>query len=75
VTATGNAVGSATSVAATARFEVAWFDAPEVVAHVTELGLSAPDEMAAIAEAWRQWGTDPAACFATLWFTALAWAP
>jgi SAM-dependent methyltransferase len=75
VAVTGSAVGTADAVAATARFEGAWFAAPEVVEHVTALGLSAPEEMAALAEAWRRWGGDPGACSATCWFTALAWAP
>ena len=75
VAVTGNAVGSAAAVAGTAAFEAAWFEAPEVVAHVTALGLSDPDELAAVAAAWRRWGADPGACSAALWFTALGWAP
>jgi SAM-dependent methyltransferase len=71
----GGAVGTTDAVAATARFEGAWFEAPEVVDHVTEVGLADAEEMAAVAAAWRRWGTDPAACSATCWFTALAWAP
>jgi SAM-dependent methyltransferase len=73
--ATGSAVGSAEAVAAMARFEGSWFEAPEVVAHASALGLSDPDELAAVAAAWRRWGADPGACAATLWFTAVAWAP
>jgi hypothetical protein len=75
VAVTGSAVGTAEAVAATARFEGGWFEAPEVVAHVTALGLSDPAEMAAVAAAWRRWGADPAACSATCWFTAVARAP
>lgn len=75
LTVTGTAVGTAEAAAAAAAFEGAWFAAPEAVEHVTALGLSDPDEMAAVAEAWRRWGDDPAACSATCWFTALAWAP
>jgi SAM-dependent methyltransferase len=75
VAVTGNAVGTAGAVVGTATFEAAWFEAPEVVAHVTALGLSDPDEMEAVAGAWHRWGQDPGACSAALWFTALAWAP
>jgi SAM-dependent methyltransferase len=75
LTVTGNAVGTAAAVAGMAAFEGAWFESPEVVAHVTALGLSSDVEMAAVAAAWRRWGDDPAASSATLWFTALGWAP
>jgi SAM-dependent methyltransferase len=75
LTVTGNAVGTAAATAATAAFEGSWFEAPEVVDHVTALGLSTADEMAAVAAAWRRWGDDPGACSATLWFTALGWVP
>jgi SAM-dependent methyltransferase len=71
----GNAAGTAEATALAADFEAAWFEAPEVVEHVTALGASDPDELAAVAAAWRRWGSDPAACSANLWFTALAWAP
>jgi SAM-dependent methyltransferase len=75
VAATGTAVGTAEAVAGTAAFEAAWFEAPEVVAHVTALGLSDRHEMAAVATAWHRWAEDAAACSAALWFTALGWAP
>ena len=75
VAVTGRAVGTAQAVAAAASFEAAWFEAPAAVDHVSELGLSDPEEMAAVAAAWHRWGTDPGACSATCWFTALAWAP
>ncbi len=74
LTVAGNAVGTDEAVGAMARFEGAWFEAPEVVDHVTGLGLSDHAEMAAIATAWRDWAADPGVCSATLWFTALAWA-
>ena len=57
------------------RFVGAWFAAPAAVDHVTALGLSDPEEMAAVAAAWRRWGADPGACSAACWFTALGWAP
>jgi SAM-dependent methyltransferase len=75
VTVTGRAVGGAQAVAAWAAFESAWFEAPEVIVHVSELDLSDESEMAAIAMAWRRWAADPAACSATLWFSALGWSP
>jgi SAM-dependent methyltransferase len=75
LTVTGNAVGTAAATAGMAAFEGSWFEAPEVVDHVTSLGVSTGDEMAAVAAAWRRWGEDPAACSATLWFTALGWVP
>jgi hypothetical protein len=75
LTVTGNALGTDDAVFWTAESEATWFEAPEVVAHVRALGLSDADELAAIAAAWRRWGATPGACSATLWFTALAWAP
>lgn len=75
LTVTGNAIGTDDNVFWTAESEATWFEAPEVVAHVTALGLSDADELAAIAAAWRQWGSTPGACSATFWFTAIAWAP
>jgi hypothetical protein len=75
VSVLGNAVGTAEAVAMTAWFEGSFWEAPEVVAHVRALGLSDAAECAAIAAAWKRWGEDPSACSATLWFTALAWAP
>ena len=75
VAVTGRAVGTAEAVTATASFEGAWFAAPAAVEHVTALGLSDPEEMAAVAAAWRRWGADPGACSAACWFTAVGWAP
>lgn len=72
---TGNALGTDDAVFWTAESEATWFEAPEVVAHVTALGLSDQDELDAIAAAWRRWGATPGAISATIWFTALAWAP
>jgi SAM-dependent methyltransferase len=75
LTVTGTAAGTPEAVAGAGAFEGSWFEAPAVVAHVTELGLSEPDEMAAIARAWRRWSTEPGACSASTWFTAVGWAP
>jgi SAM-dependent methyltransferase len=75
LTVTGTAAGTADAVAGAGAFEASWFEAPEVVAHVGALGLSEPDEMAAIARAWRRWSVDPRACSASTWFTAVGWAP
>jgi len=75
LTVTGNALGSDDAVFWTAESEATWFEAPEVVAHVTALGLSDADELAAIAGAWRRWGSTPGAISATFWFTALGWVP
>ena len=44
-----------------------------VIDLVTERGLASPEEMAAIAAAWRRWGADPAATVARHWFEAIAW--
>jgi SAM-dependent methyltransferase len=75
LTVTGNALGTDDTVFWTAESEATWFEAPAVVAHVTELGLSEQNELAAIAGAWRRWGSTPGAVSATFWFTALGWAP
>ena len=47
----------------------------EVVAYVTELGVSDGAEMAAVAGAWARWADDPGAMVARFWLTAVAWAP
>jgi SAM-dependent methyltransferase len=75
LTVTGTAAGTPEAVAGAGAFEGSWFEAPEVVAHVTELGLSEPDEMSAIATAWRRWAADPRSCSASAWFTAVGWVP
>jgi SAM-dependent methyltransferase len=72
---TGSVTATGTAVAGMGEFERSWFEAPEVVAHVTALGLSGADEMAAIAGAWGRWSADPSSCSASLWFTALGRAP
>lgn len=73
--AEGRVVGSELALQHMAAFERAWFEAPEVVAHVTELGISDAGEMAQIAVAWARWSADPAACAVDQWFTAVAWSP
>ena len=75
LTVNGNAVGTDDAVFWTAETEATWFEAAPVIAYVTELGLAEADELAAIAAAWRRWGSTPGACSATFWFTALAWTP
>lgn len=72
---TTQAMGSADVVAGAAWFEGSWFDAPEVIAHLVEEGLSTADECAAIAAAWKRWGAHPGAFAARFWITALAWTP
>jgi SAM-dependent methyltransferase len=71
----GRIVGSAAAISQMAAFERGWFDAPEVIAYVTELGTSGSGEMAEIASAWTRWSASPAACAVDQWFTALAWSP
>lgn len=71
----GRVVGSEPAVAQMAAFERGWFEAPEVVAYVTEFGLSDAAEMAEIAAAWTRWSTCPAACAVDQWFTGIAWSP
>jgi SAM-dependent methyltransferase len=56
-------------------FRAASFEAPSAVALAESLGVSTPDEMAAIAAAWRRWGASPGAFFAGFWIEALAWVP
>ena len=71
----GRAVGSQLAAAHMAAFEASWFVAPEAVAHVTELGISDVEEMAAIGSAWERWAADPGACATDSWFAAVAWVP
>ena len=71
----GNVVGTTEAAMNLGWGEWTFFEAPEVVAYVTELGLSEAKEMQAIAEAWKSWAGHPGAGGATFWFTALAWAP
>lgn len=71
----GRVVGSELALGHMAAFERAWFEAPEAVDYVTELGASDAEEMAQIAAAWTRWSADPAACAADQWFTAVAWSP
>ncbi len=73
-TARTNADGGAGTVAAGA-FRAASFEAPTAVAIATSIGASTAAEMAAIAEAWRTWGTSPGAFFAGFWIEALGWVP
>ena len=55
-----------------AEFQASFFDARPVIDMVTERVLASPDEMAAIAAAWRRWGAHPAAIAARHWFEAIA---
>ena len=73
--ATAGADGASDAARRLAAFEASWFEAPDVVDLVAELGIAGPDEMAAIAAAWARWGDDPGAFAARFWVTALAWAP
>jgi SAM-dependent methyltransferase len=73
--ATAGADGTAPAVRRVAEFESSWFTVPEVVAYVTELGVSDGAEMAAVAGAWARWADDPGAMVARFWLTAVAWAP
>ncbi len=74
-TAEGRVVGWAPGVAQMAAFERGWFEASEVVAWVTEVGISNAREMAEVAAAWTRWSTRPDACAVDQWFTAVAWSP
>ena len=56
-------------------FRAASFEAPSAVAVAESIGASTAEEMAAIAEAWRRWGTSPGAFFSGFWVEALAWVP
>jgi SAM-dependent methyltransferase len=73
VTARG-AGGGGPGCVAEAEFQASFFDAPAVIELVRQSGLASPDEMAAIAAAWRRWGANPAATSARNWFEAIAWA-
>ena len=71
----GNVVGTTEAALGMGYGEWTFYEAPEAVAYVTELGLSDAKEMQAIAEAWKAWAGHPGASGATFWFTALGWAP
>ncbi len=71
VTARGTGGGGAGCVGE-AEFQASFFDGRAVIDLVTARGLASPDEMAAIAAAWRRWGVDPAATAARHWFEAIA---
>lgn len=71
----GRVVGSEAAAGHMAAFERGWFEAAEAVAHVTELGVSHPEEMEEVALAWTRWSADPGACATSLWFTAVGWCP
>ena len=71
VTARGTGGGGAGCVGE-AEFQATFFDARPVIDLVTDRGLASPDEMAAIAAAWRRWGAHPAATAARHWFEAIA---
>jgi SAM-dependent methyltransferase len=58
-----------------AWFQATLFEAPAAIAHLTALGLSDAEECAAIAGAWKHWGSDPGAFATRFWITALAYAP
>lgn len=68
-------VSSGVELAHMAAFESAWFEEPEVIDFVAELGESDRAEMSAIARAWPRWSSHPSACLTDVWFTALARAP
>ena len=55
-----------------AEFQASFFDAPPVVNMVQAHDIASPDEMTAIAAAWRRWGNDPAATATRHWFEATA---
>jgi hypothetical protein len=54
-----------------AEFQASFFDARPVVELVTQEALATAEEMAAVAAAWRRWGSDPAATSARHWFEAI----
>ncbi len=72
--ARATAEGGPGTVAAGA-FRAGAFEAPTAVDLATSLGASTAVEMAAIAAAWRRWGSSPGAFFASFWIEAIGRAP
>ena len=72
--ARATAEGGPGTVAAGA-FRAGAFEAPTAVDLATSLGASTAAEMAAIAAAWRRWGSSPGAFFASFWIEAIGRAP
>jgi SAM-dependent methyltransferase len=71
VTAHGRGGGGPHS-SSEAAYEASFFDAPAVINMVRARDIASPDEMAAIAAAWRRWGDHPAATATRHWFEATA---
>jgi SAM-dependent methyltransferase len=71
VTARGRG-GGGPGASTEAAFQASFFDAPAVVDMVRARDIASPDEMTAIATAWRRWGEDPAATATRHWFEAIA---
>jgi ubiquinone/menaquinone biosynthesis C-methylase UbiE len=59
---------------ALAEFNASWFTTPAIVERVVTNGWATGEEMTAMSQAWRDWGRDPGAFFASLWCDALGWA-
>ena len=70
----GGGVGGPESTAH-AEQQAAAFEVPALVDVVVERGIATPDELTAVAAAWRRWGADPGATLAVHWFEATAQAP
>ena len=68
----GDAEKADRTVTMEAAFPASFFDAPAAIDMVIDQGIASPDEMRAIATAWRRWGADPAATIARHWFEAIA---
>lgn len=63
------------SVGRVAELSAAGYADPRIVAAVVADGQATEAEMAAYAQAWREWGRDPGAYLARLWCEAIGWKP
>ena len=57
-----------------ASFNASWFTTPGIVERVVENGWASRAELAAMSEAWLDWGEEPGAFFAGFWCEAIGWA-
>lgn len=72
---TGWADGDAAINALNGAFWQNYFQQDPFIAYAEALGISTRDEMLAISEAWRRWGSDPGSFAARFWCEAIGFKP
>ncbi|MFN0146661.1 MAG: class I SAM-dependent methyltransferase [Dehalococcoidia bacterium] len=73
--ATANTVGAAASAGLTAEWQARYLEAPEFARYVVANGWTDTTALADMAGAWRAWGSNPGAYWATFWCNAVAHSP